>query len=421
MVKNKFHVTETEDTFIIRDIKCNTIALYKNLPKYQTPNNQKKDIDTFFRGFHLFNSPSWNIPTNRLIDSCHYTNEETKLNFEKFILRIKEIACKGSWYYKKYSFYSVYEDYTYALSSLNEDFNLQDAYNYLESLNKYLKNFVNEPEVSIFWVMRHLGSKFKLRRDIYRIIREKNVYVDEGFISFHQRKKEHLYNMIVYIYDNDLFEELNLTTTRHILSKDKSMRIICLDKLYHSNIYELVELGYDLKSIFEQYINYYGIYENLEFKEYLNNLHDYASMHDLMEVKKYKKFPRYLKSNHDIVTREYSLYRQNFDEKLFRKQVNDDLQYLDKKFLVETPKNTDDLKNEGKILSHCVGSYIDRVIRGTTQIVFLREKQGVPQATIEIKNNMIVQAKAYSNQPLSKVEKKYLEIYARAKDLIVKC
>ena len=100
--------------------------------------------------------------------------------------------------------------------------------------------------------------------------------------------------MIVYIYDNDLFEELNLTTTRHISSKDKSMRVICLDKLYNSNIYELVELGYDLKSIFEQYINYYGIYENLDFRAYLNNLHDYASMHDLMEVKKYKKFPRYI-------------------------------------------------------------------------------------------------------------------------------
>lgn len=64
------------------------------------------------------------------------------------------------------------------------------------------------------------------------------------------------------------------------------------------------------------------------------------------------------------------------------------------------PKELQELKAEGKALSHCVGSYADRVARGDTVILFVRQKEKVdnPLYTLEIKNGKIVQLRGKRNK-----------------------
>ena len=64
------------------------------------------------------------------------------------------------------------------------------------------------------------------------------------------------------------------------------------------------------------------------------------------------------------------------------------------------PKELQELKEEGKNLKHCVGTYADSVACGKTVIVFVRQKEKVdnPLYTLEIKNGKIVQLRGMKNK-----------------------
>lgn len=67
------------------------------------------------------------------------------------------------------------------------------------------------------------------------------------------------------------------------------------------------------------------------------------------------------------------------------------------------PKELQELKAEGKALSHCVGTYADRVASGETVIVFVRQKEKVdnPLYTLEISGGKIVQLRGNKNKDAS--------------------
>lgn len=64
------------------------------------------------------------------------------------------------------------------------------------------------------------------------------------------------------------------------------------------------------------------------------------------------------------------------------------------------PLTAQAIKREGKALSHCVGGYAERHIRGVTTILFLRkaDQPGVPYVTIEMYGNQIQQIHGYKNE-----------------------
>jgi hypothetical protein len=66
-----------------------------------------------------------------------------------------------------------------------------------------------------------------------------------------------------------------------------------------------------------------------------------------------------------------------------------------------------------------VATYIDKVINGETQIVFLRlrEKSDVSLVTVEIRDNRIVQAKGYKNRQPNAEEKSWLGTFAKSKGI----
>ena len=64
------------------------------------------------------------------------------------------------------------------------------------------------------------------------------------------------------------------------------------------------------------------------------------------------------------------------------------------------PKELQELKEEGKNLKHCVGTYADSVACGETVIVFVRQKEKVdnPLYTLEISDGKIVQLRGKRNR-----------------------
>jgi len=62
------------------------------------------------------------------------------------------------------------------------------------------------------------------------------------------------------------------------------------------------------------------------------------------------------------------------------------------------------LDREGKLMSHCVGSYCEQVSSGSTKIYSLRDKKNEPHCTIEVRNRIVQQIKGHGN---GSVDKKY--------------
>lgn len=72
-------------------------------------------------------------------------------------------------------------------------------------------------------------------------------------------------------------------------------------------------------------------------------------------------------------------------------------EYDDGEFSITIPKTTQDIINEGKALHHCVGVYVDKVIRREDMIYFLRKDREVPYVTIEVKDKKVTQVEGDMN------------------------
>lgn len=70
-------------------------------------------------------------------------------------------------------------------------------------------------------------------------------------------------------------------------------------------------------------------------------------------------------------------------------------------------------------MHNCVGSYINKIIDGKTQIVFLRRfnKPKESLVTVEIRNNALSQAFRQYNTSLTKDDTEFLKKYCKAKNI----
>ncbi len=407
----KLNIKVKGDYFIFTNAKKGVLKLHKYLPKVI----YEKSYRSFFRGYHI-DKGYYGDFDKQILDKLTGTDEDINefvlyYNFAKSYLnyntRVKTFSGLLEKYFLKLESYNLSEDFTLKEMSL-------EYANYLKSGVLLSDDIYLRKKF-----FKYCKGEFKLRKDILRITHKSNIKLDETFLEYYYKDKEFLYSLILILDDLQVYEELDLSYCGY----EKSLYYLLKDNRFYS----LYTLGYPIKSIIEMYLNYFSVYENFNLKSYLNFLMDYANMMNLMGISKYKRFPKYLKSIHDITTIEFNLFKKNYDEEIFKKQVREDLffeyfanQKEDKNFIVEIPQKTEDLKFEGKKLNHCVGSYIDRVITGKTQIVFLRKEKQKPLITLEIKDDRIIQAKGESNRNLFKHEYDYLKIYARHKNLQIK-
>lgn len=72
-------------------------------------------------------------------------------------------------------------------------------------------------------------------------------------------------------------------------------------------------------------------------------------------------------------------------------------EYDNGEFSITIPKTTKDIINEGKALHHCVGVYVDKVVRREDMIYFLRKDREVPYVTIEVKDKKVTQVEGDMN------------------------
>lgn len=172
------------------------------------------------------------------------------------------------------------------------------------------------------------------------------------------------------------------------------------------------EFGYTSKALL-LYLDQLKTFEALDDMYYLlGELYDYATMMSKIS-KKFNKYPRHFLTTHKIACRNYNRLKEQFDEEIFKKQIDKSLEFTYKNYTFIYPNCTQDIKDEAVSQNNCVASYIDKVIKGECHILFLRNKDCVDKSlvTIEIRNNQIVQAKRKFNDPVNKDEQQAIDAW----------
>lgn len=153
---------------------------------------------------------------------------------------------------------------------------------------------------------------------------------------------------------------------------------------------------------------------------------DYLRMLRTLEcdlTDKYLIYPNSLKREHDKASRKITQVRNEKINESFRQRAkeNEKYEWENDRFKVLIPREITELYEEGRRLSHCVGSYGQYVADGSRIIAFIRRIDDVdtPLCTIEIRDNQIVQARGYSNRPADNIPyvRKFMNAWAKEKGL----
>jgi hypothetical protein len=134
---------------------------------------------------------------------------------------------------------------------------------------------------------------------------------------------------------------------------------------------------------------------------------DYIRMTTEMGYERFDRYPKFLRTAHDIASRNYKVKLNENEMKEWSKNIEKDKEYQSKigDYKIILPDKPEDLVREGNMLGHCVGSYVSKVRKGLSTILFLREvvDEEHPLVTIEVRDKRIVQEKGkMNNKPSSR-------------------
>lgn len=135
-------------------------------------------------------------------------------------------------------------------------------------------------------------------------------------------------------------------------------------------------------------------------------------------------YPNSLKREHDKAARKMTQVKDEKLNAVFRERAQKNEKYIweNEEFKVIIPHDISELYEEGRKLSHCVGTYGKTVAEGRSVIAFIRKQSEVdtPLCTIEIRQGAIVQARGMSNRPAENIPKMkgFINAWAKNKGLI---
>ena len=130
---------------------------------------------------------------------------------------------------------------------------------------------------------------------------------------------------------------------------------------------------------------------------------DYIKMMEKIEtpVNHQTVFPQDLKKAHDDVTARYNAIKHELKNTKYRKYLvlYKKMELKKGDYAIVVPSELQEIQKEGKILSHCVSTYIERVANGETVILFVRKVEDLekPFFTLEYRDGVIRQCRGYEN------------------------
>lgn len=168
--------------------------------------------------------------------------------------------------------------------------------------------------------------------------------------------------------------------------------------------------------------------EYLRYKDLSKDWLDYISWCAQLEYNMndpYVLLPPDFTKAHDRLMKEYETHKDAMARKRrieMEKQIKAVLELVasmpamemkTKKLMVMVPQNGEEIKAEGRALHHCVGTYVERVAKGETMILFVRriESPEEPYFTLEYRNGKVIQCRGKNNCSMTKEVQAFVKAF----------
>lgn len=203
---------------------------------------------------------------------------------------------------------------------------------------------------------------------------------------------------------------------------DSNVRINLWGQYY--NTFSTLTTKYSLN--FNRFIEYicHDLYTQGIDEFNSNRLQEYMDYLD-MQIKLYgevkEKYSKHLATDHDIITLKYNTYKKHSQDLIMLNVVENqkELLYQKGEYAIILPTSTVDIVEEGINQSHCVASYVDRVLDNKTLIVFMRRKEELSTSliTIEVKDKTVTQVRGFANRRPTIEEDTFIKQWTKEKKL----
>lgn len=298
-----------------------------------------------------------------------------------------------------------------------------DKWDYKEE-HRYLKSLIRLIFDSKYTHATNIGTALK---HLHEFTYEESLF-KQGFDVWHKLdNKLHTTKQVIKIFKhcgaltNGKVEVFNNKTFQLMVSytpldRDYLRELLsCFKYLDSERFYGfLKDHKLNLKS-FSEYLYYTKIYEGIDrIVDVIGYLEDYYIMNIEMG-RKFEKYPKFLKSKHDITVACYNLFQQKYDEEKFKDAYKDvDYSYRSKIYSIIKPIDTADVRAEGSDLGHCVASYVPKIIDNMCQIYFMRKNDDIENRliTIEVSDNKVIQVKGAGNRHPYRFELDFIREWA---------
>lgn len=148
---------------------------------------------------------------------------------------------------------------------------------------------------------------------------------------------------------------------------------------------------------------------NVLFPKDLKTAHDEAvAVREQIRFENEKKSQaEKLKKEQDALNDKNNSYAKRY------KKLQKAYEYCDEKYCIVIPKGATEIVLEGRALSHCVGGYAERHIKGKTTILFMRNVENTEEALVTIELNeeslTVIQAHGKKNRDPSDEEQAFID------------
>ena len=197
----------------------------------------------------------------------------------------------------------------------------------------------------------------------------------------------------------DFTNLLNITTAyNQIVSELESAKNILNYHIFGNEELSPLALHERLKNINSYYIN-----DTIKMFKVINRDKTLKDFYNTLKTTTMEELHNKYQLVYQAITN--AKIEQEYQEVISQLDVQE---YDNSEFSITIPKTTQDIINEGKALHHCVGVYVDKVIRREDMIYFLRKDREVPYVTIEVKDKKVTQVEGdMNNRFISKGSPEY--------------
>lgn len=240
--------------------------------------------------------------------------------------------------------------------------------------------------IGCLWVdvcgLKHLASAYSKMEFLYKPEIERYTDILNGIDSV-----------------KDFTNLLNITTSyNQIVSELESAKNILNYHIFGNEELSPLALHERLKNINSYYIN-----DTIKMFKVINRDKTLKDFYNTLKTTTMEELHNKYQLVYQAITN--AKIEQEYQEVISQLNVQE---YDNGEFSITIPKTTHDIINEGKALHHCVGVYVDKVIRREDMIYFLRKDREVPYVTIEVKDKKVTQVEGdMNNRFISKGSPEY--------------